>query len=86
MTEELLSKIFAITGFVAAALTIIAIITAVIVILVSGLKKARQKDSPGGEIITEEEIRELLLKLFPLAVKIIAGVFPAGKETTSNEK
>lgn len=83
--EELLAKIFSITSFVAAALTILAIVVAVVVILINGLKKAKSKDSPGGTEITEEEAKELLLKLFPLAIKIICGLTTERKETTDEK-
>lgn len=69
--EDLITKVFAITSFTAACLTILAIIVAVIVILVNGLKKAKAPDSPGGTEITKEEAEELLLRLLPMAVKLL---------------
>lgn len=69
-----MEKIATILSISAAALTVLAILVAAVVCTVRLIKKAKSKNSPGGEKITVEEAIDIVMAILPFGVKILHAI------------
>lgn len=69
-----MEKIATILSISAAALTVLAILVAAVVCTVRLIKKAKSKNSPGGEKITVGEAIDIVMALLPFGVKILNAI------------